>query len=108
MNGQSAEFVEVGATAELADGTYVTVEVRGCSLLVANVDGAFFAVENRCSHIGSPLGGGRMKRGRITCPLHGAVYRVRTGESLAPTLAPRGLRTFETRVEDGKVWVRPG
>ena len=77
-------------------------------MLVANLGGDFFAVENRCSHIGSPMAGGRLKRGRITCPLHGAVFDLRTGASLAATLAPRGLRTFETRVEDGEVLVRAG
>ena len=106
MNMPSAEFLEVGAADEIADGTYAIVEANGRSLLVANLGGDFFAIENRCSHAGSPLGGGRKKRGRITCPLHGAGYDVRTGASLAAMLAPRGLRTFETRVEDGVIWAR--
>ena len=60
MNMRSAEFVAVGAADEIADGTYAIIEAGGHSLLVANLAGAFFAVENRCSHAGSPLGGGRM------------------------------------------------
>jgi 3-phenylpropionate/trans-cinnamate dioxygenase ferredoxin subunit len=102
----AAGFVTVGAAEQIAEGTYVVIEGNGFSVLLPNLAGAFSAVENRCSHIGSPLNGGRMKRGRITCPLHGAVNYLRTGSSLAATLAPRGLRTFETRVEDGGVSVR--
>lgn len=99
------EFVAVGAAGDIAEGTYLAVGICGLSVLVANLGGAFFAVENRCSHADSPLEGGRMKRGRIACPLHGAVYDLRTGASLAGTLAPRGLRTFETRLEAGVVSV---
>jgi len=108
MSKEAAGFVAVGAADQIAEGTYVVTEAGGFSVLLANLGGVYFAVENRCSHIGSPLDGGRMKRGRISCPLHGAVYDVRTGASLAATLAPRGLRTFETRVEDGVVSVRVG
>ncbi len=98
-------YILAGAAAEIADGTYTVVEAGEHSVLVANLDGEFFAVENRCSHVSSPLEGGRVRRGRIACPLHGAVYDLRTGASLAGTLAPRGLQTFATRVSDGMVWV---
>ena len=96
-------FVAIGPAAEISDGTYVIAEVGEHSVLVANLGGEFCAVENRCSHVGSPLEGGRLKRGRIACPLHGAVYNLRTGASLAGALAPRGLTTFATRLEDGVV-----
>ncbi len=105
MSLDTAGYIVAGAAAEIADGAYAVVEAGEHSVLVANLDGEFFAVENRCSHVSSPLDGGRVRRGRIACPLHGAVYDLRTGASLAGTLAPRGLRTFATRVKDGMVWV---
>ena len=105
MSLDPAGYLLAGAAAEIADGAYTVVEAGEYSVLIANLGGEFFAVENRCSHVSSPLEGGRVRRGRIACPLHGAVYDLRTGASLAGTLAPRGLRTFATRVADGMVWV---
>jgi nitrite reductase/ring-hydroxylating ferredoxin subunit len=106
VSENKADSVAVGSVDQITDGNYMIAQAGEFSVLLAKLDGAFHAIENRCSHIGSPLDGGRMKRGRITCPLHGATYDVRTGASLATTLAPRSLRTFETFVEDGLVWVR--
>jgi nitrite reductase/ring-hydroxylating ferredoxin subunit len=105
MSHETTGFVIAGSATDIADGTYVIVEAGEHSVLVSNLGGEFFAVENRCSHVSSPLEGGRVRRGRIACPLHGAVYDLRTGASLAGALAPRGLRTFATRVEDGMVRV---
>ena len=106
MNSETAGFVVAGSAADIADGTYIIVDAGEHSVLVSNLGGEFFAVENRCSHVSSPLEGGKIRRGRIACPLHGAVYDLRTGASLAGTLAPRGLRTFMTRLENGMVLVR--
>lgn len=107
MADEAREFVDVGRADEIAEGAYLIAEVGERSVLVANLGGEYFAVENRCSHVNSPLEGGRIKRGRIACPLHGAVYDLRTGASLAGALAPRGLRTFETRVVEGIVSIGP-
>jgi nitrite reductase/ring-hydroxylating ferredoxin subunit len=101
------DFIEVAAAADIPEGGYVIVEAGEHSVLLAHLGGGFFALENRCSHVSSPLAGGRLRRGRISCPLHGAIYDVRTGAALGAGLAPRGLRTFETRLEGGLVAVRP-
>lgn len=106
MSEASTAYVAAGAAADIPEGGYVIIGAGELSILVAKLDGEFFAVENRCSHVSSPLEGGKIRRGRIACPLHGAVYDLRTGASLAGTLAPRGLRTFPTRVEDGSVTIR--
>ncbi len=98
-------FVAVGEASAIPDGGYIVAEIAGQSVLVARLADEVFAVENRCSHNGSPLEGGRVRRGRIACPLHGAIFDLRTGASLAGNLAPRGLRSFPTRVEAGKVFV---
>ena len=106
MSEGSVEFVRVAARADIADGAYVIAEVGEYSILVVNLEGEFFAVENRCTHLASPLEGGRVRRGRIACPLHGAVYDLRTGAPLGGSLAPRGLRTFAARIEGDDVSVK--
>ena len=105
MSEASALWLAAGAADDIAEGGQVVVEVGELSILVVRLDGEFFAVENRCGHVSSPLAGGRIRRGRIACPLHGAVYDLRTGASFAGGFAPSGLRTFATRLDAGEVSV---
>ncbi len=46
---------------------------------VANIDGAFSAIDNVCAHRGGPLGQGVVLDGKIVCPWHGWMYDPRTG-----------------------------
>ncbi len=48
-------------------------------ICVANVDGAFSAMDNVCVHRGGPLGQGVVLDGKIVCPWHGWMYDPRTG-----------------------------
>ncbi|WP_394998380.1 Rieske (2Fe-2S) protein [Sphingomonas sp.] len=97
---------------ELPATGYVRATVGAHTVLVARLGDDVFAVENRCSHAGSELSGGRLKMGRLSCPLHGAMFDFRTGASMGGTLALHGLRIFNVRVTGDEVAVadtpRPG
>jgi len=86
---------------------YAVAEIEGYSLLLACLDGEYFAVENLCTHASSELEGGRLKLGRISCPLHGQKFDFRTGASMGGALTRNGLRTFATQLIDGWVAVDP-
>ncbi len=53
------------------------------TILLANVNGAFYALDNKCPHMGGDLSGGELDGETITCPRHGAQFNVRTGDNLA-------------------------
>ena len=63
------------------------VEVNNREILVANVDGKFYAIDDRCSHMNAPLSRGGLRGKIVTCPQHGAQFDVTTGKKQAePTL----------------------
>ena len=80
------------------------VKVGGLCLLVCNADGVFHVVENRCSHQESPLEGGRIRRGHLSCPLHGVRFNLTTGMPLGE-LTRMPIRTFPVTIVDGYVTV---
>lgn len=84
----------------LGDGDTHAAEVGGWPVLLGRDGGRVFALVNRCSHAGSPLEGGKLKRGTLTCPLHGARFDVATGACQGPY---RPLATIEVRIEEG--WI---
>ena len=66
----------------------VHVEPAGRELLLANVNGEFHAVSDRCSHEGALLSGGRLDGAVVTCPAHGSRFDVATGKNLSgPVMA---------------------
>ena len=89
-----AEFPEEGKLAK---------RVEGWSVLVVRTEQGFNAVNDRCTHQASLLSGGRVRRGAIMCPLHGARFDVATGRCLGG--AYPDLRRFPLRVENGMIEV---
>ncbi len=69
--------------------------------------GRLYAIEDVCTHDGEALTGGPIDDGEIICPRHGARFCLRTGEALSPP-AYEPVKTFDVKVEAGRVWVRAG
>jgi anthranilate 1,2-dioxygenase ferredoxin component len=88
------DFPEEGKLAAKINGWYV---------LVARTDDGLFAVNDRCTHQASLLSNGRIRRGAIMCPLHGARFEVASGKCIGGVY--RDLRTFTLRVTGGMVEV---
>jgi Fe-S cluster biogenesis protein NfuA/nitrite reductase/ring-hydroxylating ferredoxin subunit len=63
-----ATWIGVELGSELADGALAEVSVAGRELLVANVDGSLLAYHDRCASCGSPLHGGLLMAGALSCP----------------------------------------
>ena len=98
------KFVPVARVEEVPPGEARVFEVEGLSLALCNVDGAFHAIDNLCTHDDGPLGSGRLHGTAIECPRHGARFDVRTGAVLRmPAAFP--VRTYPPRVEGGRVLV---
>lgn len=66
-------------------------------------DGSFFATEISCKHQNADLTTGRFEGNKVTCPRHGWVYDIRTGECLNQPSAP--LRKHGLKIEDGVIYI---
>ncbi len=62
-----------------------------------------FALENYCPHEGGMLTHGFIEPGEVICPLHAAVFDLRTGECLDKYTTD--TTAYEAEVLDGRVWV---
>ena len=67
------------AAKSLAAGKMTAVESNGQSVLLANVNGAYYAIRNICTHMGCHLSDGVLKGPRVQCPCHGSTFDVTTG-----------------------------
>ena len=91
--------IEIAKAAEIAPGDAILVELpTGEQLAVYNVNGEFYATENRCPHWGASLVDGQLCGHIVECSLHGWQFNVRTGECL--TVSDR-IKTYAVVLEDG-------
>jgi len=100
-----SDWINAVAEADLAPGSHTVVEVEGAAILLVNLDGEFYAIEDVCTHDGSEISSGCLIEGSMECPRHGARFDVKTGEVTAPP-AYEPVDTFPVRVEGGIVQVR--
>lgn len=85
-----------------AYGKYAAL-VAGWHILVAKTETGLYAVNDRCTHQAAMLSGGRVRRGAIMCPLHGARFELASGKCIGATYA--NLRRFEVRITGGMIEV---
>jgi 3-phenylpropionate/trans-cinnamate dioxygenase ferredoxin subunit len=113
-------FIEVTSTDGLEPGTMREVDVDGHKLLVARVGDAYHVTDARCPHLGGHLAEGILDGSVVTCPRHHSQFDLTDGSCLRWTdwkgailtvaeLAkhPLPLRAYDSKVEDGKVFVGP-
>ena len=94
-------FVKVASRAELPSGSKKLVEVDGRAIAVFHCEGAFYAIDDVCTHDGGPLAEGELFGCEIECPRHGARFDVRTGRPLCmPAIEPVATHATEVRGED--------
>lgn len=99
-----ARFVKVASVADIPPGARQIVEVDGIEVVVVNLDGVFYALEDMCTHDGGPLGEGALEGGQLICPRHGARFDVRTGAALTLP-AVEAVPTYAVRVENGDILI---
>lgn len=93
--------------AELLPGEKKTVWDGDTPILVVNLDGMYYAVEDQCTHEDFELSAGEVDAatGEIECVLHGAKFDLRSGDATcAPAYTP--VAKFPVKVVDGALWTR--
>jgi 3-phenylpropionate/trans-cinnamate dioxygenase ferredoxin subunit len=94
----------VAKLSEIAQGTTRRVVLNSVEILLCNVDGKVYAIEDVCTHDGGPLDQGTLEGESVVCPRHGATFDVRTGDALTlPAVIP--LMTFDVTVQGDDVFV---
>ena len=97
--------VRVAALADLSAGAPLRVDAGSTSLCLVRRGDEVHAIADECTHQGGALSGGKLSGHRVTCPRHGWMFDVRTGQCLFP---PRGtaVARYPTRVDEAGVWVQ--
>ncbi len=101
-NGKELQYLEVADLDQLPSGERLFLEIDGNPVVVFNIAGNYFAMDDLCTHDDGPIGEGELDGHVVTCPRHGAKFDIRTGKALALP-AVQDLRTYPVKCENNKI-----
>ncbi len=94
----------VASVGDMPAGEVRVMQCGSRSLAVSNIDGALYAIDNRCTHDNGPLGEGKLRGDRVICPRHGAAFDARTGKVLTLP-AVRSVNAYPVTIEGDEVYI---
>lgn len=94
-----------GKTSDITPGKMVKVESDGKAILIANVDGNYFAMDDICTHQGANLSEGTLEGFTVTCPWHGSTWDCKTGKLIAFNTQLKDLASYKVQVESDSVFI---
>ena len=82
-------LIPVARAGELAPSNRKIVDLGGRSVVVANINGHYFAFARECPHEGADLERGHLVGDSIRCDNHSYFFDLHTGECVSPKGGPR-------------------
>jgi 3-phenylpropionate/trans-cinnamate dioxygenase ferredoxin subunit len=76
--------------------------VGGIEVMMVRDGERIYAVQNRCGHMSAALHRGDYTDGLIVCPLHGAAFRIESGEVEWPAILPPPMSEY-SRSENPRI-----
>jgi nitrite reductase/ring-hydroxylating ferredoxin subunit len=68
---------------EISNGNMKHVEINEKEIVIANLDGKFYAFADRCGHMNARLSRGNINQNVVTCPFHAAKFDITSGKKIA-------------------------
>ncbi|SRR5882757_6675811 len=118
MNEVIKTWVRVCALNHIPDNKALDLNISGQRLVIARCGESASIMQGFCTHMLFPLAGSKIENCVLTCGLHHSqfqisdgsveawsVYPPLAGKTLAAIREKKALRTWETKVTDGDVYV---
>ena len=112
------KLTRIAKTNDLSEGTMKKYQVEDTEILVARIEGRYYAAQNKCPHFGGDLSNGKLEGSIVTCPRHGSQFNVTDGSvvrwlkgtglisSIGKILkSPHKLIIYNTKIEEQDILV---
>lgn len=119
-------LIEVARLSDVPEGSLKHIEINGKEILLANVGGTIYAMDDRCGHMNASLAMGVLDGTIVECAVHHARFDVMTGKKvqdgnlggaagavmaktkmgkIMSTIKTHDLRTYEVEVTEDSIKV---
>ena len=112
------KLTRIANTNDLSEGTMKKYQVQDTEILIARIEGKYYAAQNKCPHFGGDLSKGKLEGTILTCSRHGSqfnlidgsVVRWLKGTGFISTIgkmlkSPKKLMTYNTKIDGQDIMV---
>lgn len=100
----SMGFVKLASTNDVKPNSMVGLIVNNQKILLANVNGNYYAIGDKCMHRGCLLSKGSLESESVVCPCHGSTYDLKTGNfTKGPT--KKGEPRYDLKVQGNDIMI---
>jgi nitrite reductase/ring-hydroxylating ferredoxin subunit len=94
--------IEIASIKDLKPGEMTGIEKENKSILVANVNGSYYAIGNICTHMGCNISDGILNGETVQCPCHNSSFNLKTGAVIkGPAKNPEP--SYSIRIDGEKI-----
>jgi nitrite reductase/ring-hydroxylating ferredoxin subunit len=97
--------IMVAKTSDITVGKMQKVTADGKDILVMNVDGGYYAMDDTCTHAGASLAEGKLEGTVVTCDWHGSKWDSKTGKLVAFPAKIKDLNSYKVVVESDNIFL---
>lgn len=104
-------FEKIADISDLKPGEKKKVIVDSKVILLTNIEGKYYAVDNKCTHMGGDLSLGTLEGSHIICPRHHGVFDVTNGKAvkdgklLFMNAKTHDLEAYPVKVEGNQILI---
>ena len=95
----------VAKTNEIKPNQIKQVSIDGKDIVVINIDGNYFAINDTCTHAGGRLSEGKVEGSIITCDWHGAQFDCKSGKLVKFPAKINDLESYNVVIESDTIFV---
>ena len=100
-----SEFIRVCSVNNIKPGEVKGFFFQNKQIAICRIRNEYFAFDEICSHQNASLAAGWLEDYTIECPIHGALFDVKTGEALSLP-AVEDINTYEIEIRGDEIFVR--
>jgi 3-phenylpropionate/trans-cinnamate dioxygenase ferredoxin component len=97
--------VKVCETSDVPQGKLHKVSIEGKEILLVNLDGNYYAMDDTCTHAGASLSDGKLDGAVVTCDWHGAQFNCKTGTLEKFPAKINNLKSYNVSVESTDLFI---
>ncbi|NIP61608.1 MAG: Rieske 2Fe-2S domain-containing protein [Nitrosopumilaceae archaeon] len=94
-----------GKTSDIVPGQLKKISSEGKDILLANIDGQYYAMDDTCTHMGASLSEGKLEGSTVVCGWHGAQFDCKTGKLEKFPAKVNDLKSYPVSIESDNVFV---
>jgi 3-phenylpropionate/trans-cinnamate dioxygenase ferredoxin component len=104
-------LIKVAETSQIPIVKMQLFRIEEKNILICNLDGKFYAIDGKCTHMGGDLSKGNLEGNVVTCPRHNSKFDLTTGKVIThpkmPLLHPKiNEKTYQLIIQNDHIMIK--